>query len=75
MWSLSCVLRTPTAAGTVYFKATAGSPLFVDEGQVMRGVARLFPENVPRPLAVDQPRRWMLLDDVGPELGWNAPAR
>jgi Phosphotransferase enzyme family len=74
VWSLSCVLRTPTAAGDVYFKATAGSPLFVDEGAVMRGVARLFPENVPLPLAVDHRRRWMLLDDVGPELGWDAPA-
>lgn len=72
-WSLSSVLRTPTAGGTVFFKATAGLPLFVDEGRVMRGLARMFPANVPRPLAVDRSRRWMLLDDVGPELGWGAP--
>jgi aminoglycoside phosphotransferase (APT) family kinase protein len=39
----------------------------------MRGLARLFPGSVPEPLAVDASRRWMLLDDLGPELGWDAP--
>jgi hypothetical protein len=73
VWCLSCLLRVPTAEGAVFFKATAASPLFVDEGSVMRGLAQLFPGSVPEPLAVDQPRRWMLLDDLGPELGWEAP--
>jgi len=72
-WCLSCLLRVPTADGAVFFKATVDSPLFVDEGAVMGGLARLFPENVPMPLAVDAQRRWMLLDDFGPELDWNAP--
>ena len=36
-------------------------------------LAKLFPENVPPPLAVDSARRWMLLADLGPELGWGAP--
>jgi len=72
-WCLSCLLRVPTADGAVFFKATAGSPLFVDEGEVMLGLARFFPANVPTPLAVESTRRWMLLDDFGPELGWNAP--
>jgi len=72
-WCLSCLLRVPTAGGAVFFKATAESPLFVDEGEVMLGLARFFPANVPAPLAVDPARRWMLLDDLGPELGWDAP--
>lgn len=72
-WCLSCLLRVPTAGGAVYFKATAASPLFVDEGTVMRGLARLFPGSVPEPLAAEPSRRWMLLDDLGPELGWDAP--
>lgn len=72
-WCLSCLLRVPTADGAIFFKATVDSPLFVDEGAVMGELARLFPENVPMPLAVDTPRHWMLLDDLGPELGWNAP--
>ncbi len=28
---------------------------------------------VPEPLAVDSARRWMLLDDVGTAIGWDAP--
>jgi hypothetical protein len=73
VWCLSALLRVPTDGGIVFFKATAPSPLFVDEGSVMEGLARLFPENVPSPLARDGERRWMLLDDLGPELGWQAP--
>jgi hypothetical protein len=73
VWPLSAVLRVPTDGGSVYFKATCASPLFVDEGGVLLGLSRLFPELVPRPLAVDPERRWMLLDDVGPALGWDAP--
>lgn len=71
-WCLSALLRVPTAEGTVFFKATAASALFADEGAVMEGLARHFPENVPAPLARDSERRWMLLDDLGPELGWAA---
>ena len=72
-WPLSAVLRVPTEDGRVYFKATSTSPLFVDEGRVMQGLARLFPPSVPKPLAVDSARRWMLLDDMGASIGWGAP--
>jgi hypothetical protein len=72
VWCLSCLLRIPTTAGAVFFKATAESPLFADEGRVMGGLARLFPGHIPEPLAVDAERRWMLLEDLGPELGWDA---
>jgi aminoglycoside phosphotransferase (APT) family kinase protein len=72
-WPLSAVLRVPTQEGRVYFKATSTSPLFVDEGRVMQGLARLFRHEVPNPLAIDSPRRWMLLEDVGESIGWDAP--
>ena len=71
-WCISSILRTSTADGDVYFKATARSPLFGDEGAVTDRLAGLFPENVPRPLAIDRERRWMLLDDFGPLVGWKA---
>jgi phosphotransferase family enzyme len=72
-WPLSAVLRVSTGGSPVYFKATSTLPLFVDEGHVMQGLARIFRREVPEPLAIDRPRRWMLLDDVGPALGWDAP--
>ncbi len=73
VWDLSCVLRAPTAAGDVWFKATAASPLFVNEGPVMGALAGLFGDRVPAPLAVDPGRGWMVLDDLGEEVGWEAP--
>ncbi len=73
VWDLSCVLRAPTAAGDVWFKATATSPLFVNEGPVMVALAGLFGDRVPAPLAVDPGRGWMVLDDLGEEVGWEAP--
>ncbi|HEX7147350.1 MAG TPA: aminoglycoside phosphotransferase family protein [Actinomycetota bacterium] len=73
VWDLSCVLRAPTAAGHVWFKATAASPLFVNEGLVMGALAGLFGDRVPAPVAVDPERGWMVLDDLGQEVGWEAP--
>ena len=72
-WELSCILRTPTARGDVYFKAVPDSPLFVNEAVVTGELAALFPNHVPAPLAVDAGRRWMALADFGAELGWNTP--
>ena len=73
MAELSCVLRAHTERGDVYFKATLRSPLFVNEGPVMATLSDLFPEHVPAPLAFDVSRRWMLLPDVGPAIGKDAP--
>ena len=72
-WELSCILRTPTAQGDVYFKAVRESPLFVNEAVVTRALAALFPDHVPAPLAIDAEHRWMALADFGAELGWDAP--
>jgi hypothetical protein len=72
-WELSCILRTPTTHGDVYFKAVPASPLFVNEAVVTRELAALFPGHVPAPLAIDAERRWMVLADFGTELGWDTP--
>jgi len=72
-WELSCVLRAPTATGDVWFKTNATLPQFVNEGEIIKALSELFGDRVPAPLAVDPERGWMVLDDVGPEVGWEAP--
>jgi hypothetical protein len=58
-WSLSCVLRVPTAAGDYYFKAVP--PLFAHEPALTRYLSTRFPGLVPAVAAVDLERRWMLM--------------
>lgn len=72
-FSLSCILRAPTAAGAVYFKVAADFPLFVDEPLLTTALAARFPGRVPAPLAIDRARRWMLTEDFGRPIGWDAP--
>jgi hypothetical protein len=72
VWELSCVLRAPTTAGDVWFKTSIASPLFVNEGVVMRALAGLFPDHVPAPLAVEPERGWMVLAGFGTRAGWDA---
>jgi hypothetical protein len=72
-WFLSAILRVPTAQGWVYFKATNGSPLMVNEALLTQRLAQVFPAVMPRPLAIDAERDWSLLADFGPEIGWGAP--
>jgi hypothetical protein len=71
-WELSCILRAPTATGDVWFKTSAALPLFVNEGVVLTALSELFGDRVPVPLAVDPERGWVVLDDVGEEVGWSA---
>ncbi|MFB6724159.1 phosphotransferase family protein [Kribbella sp. NPDC056345] len=72
-WGLSNVLRIPTADGNVYFKAHAHSStlpparlplLFAHEPLLLTALEG----TVPRPLAIDEKRVWMLLPDLGPVL-------
>jgi hypothetical protein len=72
-WFLSAILRVPTAQGWVYFKASNGSPLMVNEALLTQRLAQLFPAVMPQPLAIDAERDWSLLADFGPEIGWGAP--
>jgi hypothetical protein len=60
------VLRVPTAAGDVWFKACI--PAFGHEAHVVAALARRQPELVPPLLAVDLDQGWMLMPDCGPTL-------
>ena len=68
-WTISCLLTVETDQGKIYFKAVP--PIFAQEPRITREMARLFPDNVPLPLAIRvQPSEsWMLLRDfAAPEL-------
>ncbi len=67
-WGISCVLRSPTTHGDVYFKIAAALPLFADEPLLITSLAGLHPRNIPAPLTIERDRRWMLLHDFGPKL-------
>lgn len=69
VWDLSCVLQ----AGDRWFKATVDAPLFAPEAAVTAALARVLPGRAPAPLAVDPDRGWLVLPDVGPPIGWDAP--
>jgi hypothetical protein len=64
-WSWSCIMRAPTADGNLYFKADYNKP--PSEPLVIETMAKRWPMNVPRIVAVNHERRWMLMDDFGPE--------
>jgi len=72
-WELSSVVRAPTAAGTVWLKTSFGSRLFAQEGAVLAALSEWFPAHTPAPLARCDEQRLMLLDDLGPPLGRDAP--
>lgn len=61
------VLRAPTAAGTVWFKATGPGTAF--EVGLYEVLAEVAPERVLTPIATDRARGWMILPDGGPPLG------
>jgi hypothetical protein len=62
-WSISTVLRVPTATGDVYFKAVP--PVFCAEPPLTSELARRHPGHVPTVVALDHDRHWMLTDDFG----------
>ena len=74
-WGLSTVLRFETEQGNVFFKAAAHGGdtdgrgfLFANEAALLDGLAGHFPEHLPRPIATDPERVWMLLPDAGTAL-------
>jgi hypothetical protein len=71
-WAISSLLRAPTAEGDVYLKACPTLPLFANEPAITAWLAARD-SAVPRPLAVDPGRRWMLMDGFGPDLLKDAP--
>jgi hypothetical protein len=72
LWCISAVLRVQSTTSPVFFKASLDLPLFVNEGVVMSGLAKIYPDNIPMPLAVNAARRWMLLGDLGAPVGRSA---
>ena len=70
-WGLSCTMKVGTDKGDVYFKGTP--PFMAHEGRVMRAVAEECPELLPRPLAVDSERGWLLMSDYGNDLLHECP--
>jgi hypothetical protein len=61
------VLRAPTAGGPVWMKAASASTAF--EVPLYALLARVVPEDVLVPIALDVERAWLLLPDGGPSLG------
>ncbi|HZB35121.1 MAG TPA: phosphotransferase, partial [Gaiellaceae bacterium] len=62
----STVMRVPTAAGDLWFKAVA--PLHRFEPALTEFLAELRPGSVPEVVALDRDRAWMLLRDGGTRL-------
>ncbi len=58
-WFLSSILRLPTTAGDVYFKAVP--PFDVHEALLVQMVAEQFSTLVPQVLAVHEGQRWLLM--------------
>jgi len=62
-WERSALLRAPTEAGWVYFKAVPA--MFAHEPVVTQALAAWFPGAIPGVIALDPERRWLLLEDFG----------
>ena len=65
-YAWSTVMRVPTNAGTLFFKATAGETIF--EIALTEKLASWFPDCMPELVAVDSDRGWMLMRDGGTPL-------
>ncbi|BBJ37334.1 hypothetical protein SSPO_000520 [Streptomyces antimycoticus] len=61
LWS--ALLRIPTSAGDVYFKAVPS--VFGHEPALTQALDHWFPGSVPHVIAIDADRHWMLTDDFG----------
>lgn len=62
-WCITCVMKVPTSAGDLYFKAVP--PTFAREVGVTRLLAEQQPENIPTIVAAHEEERWLLLHDFG----------
>jgi hypothetical protein len=62
-WTLSCILRVPTTAGQLYFKAVP--PTFAYTPQLLQQLAARFPDCTPQILAIEATQGWTLMRDLG----------
>src|SRR5436190_22341690 len=60
-YAWSTVMRIPTDAGTLFFKATAPETIY--EIALTQKLAAWFPEYMPELIAADHERGWMLMRD------------
>ncbi len=65
-YAWSTVMRVPTSAGMLFFKATAGET--IHEIALTKNMADWFPECLAQLVAVDTSRGWMLMRDSGEQL-------
>jgi aminoglycoside/choline kinase family phosphotransferase len=65
-YAWSTVMRVPSSAGTLFFKATA--PETVYESALTQMLADWYPDWMPKLVAVDTTRGWMLMRDGGEQL-------
>lgn len=70
-WCNSCILTVRSDRGRSWFKASPAS--FANEPEVMATLAALFPRRTPEVIALDAPRGWMLLEDLGNETADGLP--
>lgn len=65
-YAWSTVMRVPSSAGMLFFKATAGETIY--EIALTQKMAGWFPDCMPDLVAVDTARGWMLMRDGGEQL-------
>lgn len=73
-WSLAYVSRIPTGQGSLYFKSARDLPLFVNEAEILAELNTIFPGKVPVVRAAHSGNRWLLMEDVGEIVDWDAAA-
>ena len=65
-YAWSTVMRVPSTAGMLFFKATAPETIY--ESALTKKMAGWFPDCLPDLVAVDTARGWMLMRDGGDQL-------
>jgi hypothetical protein len=65
-YAWSTVMRVPSSAGMLFFKATAGETIF--EIALTQKLADWYPDCMPELVTVDVNRGWMLMRDGGEQL-------
>jgi len=65
-YAWSTVMRVPTHAGMIFFKATATETIY--ESALTKLLASLHPDCMPELIAVDTAHGWMLMRDGGEQL-------
>lgn len=61
-WDISSIIRVPTMEGNAYLKAVPA--YFSHEGDVLRAIRSLAPDELPRVIADDPARHWTLFDEI-----------